>query len=174
MSDAFTSCTPAQCRAQMPYLGSEDRPTTDVSKLELGSVGRGKNFVKVWRGRALYLYFWFDGKTEAIAFEKASKARADNPGSMWATCKPCKHECKDIPSMLPPRERKKVRVITASQINTLGKMCNGAAMCFNRRAVVAKALIRHGFAELAPGTDAGQWWLQITEAGRAEVEKRNG
>ena len=90
----FTTCSPAKARAQMSHLlGSQ----VDKSALETG--GNGRLYVKVWRDKpvALLLWFWFTPETEAIAYERAVQAMADNPGARWAVSGACLGECAGLP-----------------------------------------------------------------------------
>lgn len=90
----LTTCSPAEARAQMAHLlGSQ----VNKSALEMG--GRGSCYVKVWHDKPFVplLWFWFTPKTEAIAYERAVQAMADNPGARWAVSGVCLGECAGLP-----------------------------------------------------------------------------
>ena len=142
-------------------------------KLETG--GAGTAYVKVWLGRALYLWFAFEPGTdsESVAYERAAQSLSDNPGSKAAVSVRCHGACKGL--ALVCAEAPTEKPTTKRQLEVLRQMIDGRPRSFKTESLnTGAACLKKGFMARAKGSAREDWNLVITEAGRAEVEKRNG
>ena len=162
----MTTATPAEARAQMPC----PKPGgVDFLKLETG--GSGSAYVKVWLGRALYLWFSFEPGTdsEGVAYERAAQSLSDNPGSMAVVSVQCYGACKgfDLVCAEAPTEKP----TTKRQLQVLREMLDGKPRSFKKESLnTGAACLKKGFMARAKDTDKADWLLVITDAGRKEVE----
>ena len=161
----MTTATPAEARAQMPCAKPGG---VDFLKLETG--GAGTAYVKVWLGRALYLWFAFEPGTdsESVAYERAAQSLSDNPGSKAAVSVRCHGACKwfDLVCAEAPTEKP----TTKRQLVVLREMLDGKPRSFRKESLnTGAACLKKGFMARVKGTDKSDWMLVITEAGREKV-----
>ena len=161
----MTTATPAEARAQMPCAKPGG---VDFLKLETG--GSGSAYVKVWFGRALYLWFSFEPATdsETVAYERAVQSLSDNPGSRAVVSVQCHGACKgfDLVCAEAPTEKP----TTKRQLEVLREMLDGEPRSFRKESMTTgAACLKKGFMAHANGTDKADWLLVITDAGRREV-----
>jgi hypothetical protein len=161
----MTTATPAEARAQMPCAKPGG---VDFLKLETG--GSGSAYVKVWLGRALYLWYSFEPGTdsEGIAYERAVQSLSDNPGSKAVVSVQCAGACKwfDLVCKEAPTEKP----TTKRQLEVLREMLDGKPRSFRKESMnTGVACLKKGFMARVKGSDEADWLLVITEAGRAEV-----
>lgn len=161
----MTTATPAEAQTQMPRMKPGG---VDFLKLETG--GSGSAYVKVWLGRALYLWFSFEPGTdsELVASERAVQSLSDNPGSKAVVSVQCYGACKGL--ALVCAEAPKEKPTTKRQLEVLREMLDGEPRCFKYNARnTGAACLKKGFMALARGSYKAEWILVITEAGRKEV-----